>query len=272
MDDSPMNQILLSNDDGIMSPGLWSAASALSDLGFVTVAAPREQSSSTSRSLPPTSDGVIRVETMTVDGRAWEVYAVGGTPAQAVQHGIVELMDRPPDLVVAGINYGENVTLSVTISGTVGAALEGSSYGIPALAVSLQVRSDLHLSHSEEVDFDVAAHFTRQFGRILLQGGLPEDVKVLKVDVPSNATPETPWKLCFLEPARYYIPQKPDRKSLEEPTIVGYQIVSDVSGLTPGSDAHTIRVERKVAVTPLSLDLTSRVEFEELEKILRDRR
>ena len=80
-------QILLTNDDSILSPGLWAAAESLSALGFVTVVAPREQSSAMGRSLPPSSDGIISKETVEVGGKNWTVYAVGGTPAQAVQHG-----------------------------------------------------------------------------------------------------------------------------------------------------------------------------------------
>ncbi len=141
-------QILLTNDDGIQSPGLWAAAEALSELGFVTVAAPREQSSGMGRSLPMTSDGVIRPEVLNVCGKDWTVYAVGGTPAQAVLHGILEIMPQKPDLVVSGINYGENVATGITISGTVGAAMEAASQGIPALAASLETGREHHLSYS----------------------------------------------------------------------------------------------------------------------------
>ena len=110
--------ILLTNDDGIRSPGLWAAASELSKIGYVTVAAPREQSTGMGRSLPSTSDGVIRKEQVQVNGQSWDVYAVGGTPAQAVLHGVLEIVPHKPDLIVSGINYGENVGLGITISGT----------------------------------------------------------------------------------------------------------------------------------------------------------
>jgi 5'-nucleotidase len=66
------------------------------------------------------------------------VFSVGGTPAQTVLHGVLEVMKKKPDLVVSGINYGENVATGVTISGTVGAAMEGASLGIPSMAVSLE--------------------------------------------------------------------------------------------------------------------------------------
>ncbi|MBM3125285.1 MAG: 5'/3'-nucleotidase SurE, partial [Chloroflexi bacterium] len=98
--------ILLTNDDGIRSPGLWMAAKELSRIGYVTVVAPREQSSGMGRSLPNTSDGIIREEKVQVDGQEWSVYAVGGSPAQAVLHGVLEIVPHKPDLVVSGINYG----------------------------------------------------------------------------------------------------------------------------------------------------------------------
>ena len=123
----PKPQILLTNDDGILSPGLWAAAASLADLGFVTVTAPREQSSGMGRSLPSTSDGIIEQKRVEVNGREWSVFSVGGSPAQAVLHGVYEIMKHKPDLVVSGINYGENVASGITISGTVGASMEAAS-------------------------------------------------------------------------------------------------------------------------------------------------
>src|SRR5687768_6575220 len=155
-EEPPRKQILLTNDDGIRSPGLWAAAAALAPLGYVTVAAPLNQWSGAGRSMPYSSEGRIYEESVTVGGQTWKVYAVDGTPAQAVQHGLMELMPAYPDLIVAGINYGENVGSGVTISGTVGAALEGASFGVPGLAVSLQTDSQYHLSHSTDVDFAAA--------------------------------------------------------------------------------------------------------------------
>lgn len=267
--DNVRPQILLTNDDGIRSPGLWAAAAALSHLGFVTVAAPREQSSGSGRSMPPSSDGEIHKERVEVDGQAWTVYSVGGTPAQTVQHAILELMPGLPDLVVAGINYGENVTTSITISGTVGAAMEAASFGIPALAASLETDREHHLSYSEAIDFGPAADFTQRFARALLDGELPAEVDLLKVDVPSDATVETEWRVTRLERARYYLPKGPDRERLDQPGTMDYDVVQDAKDLTPGTDAHMLRVERKVALTPLTLDFTARLDLGDLERQLK---
>ena len=124
-------QILLTNDDGILSPGLWAAAEALAELGFVHVVAPRDQFSGAGRSLPSTSDGIITPRQVTVHGKEWTVYSVGGTPAQAVLHAVYEILPERPNLVVSGINYGENLSVGITASGTVGAALEGAGLGVP---------------------------------------------------------------------------------------------------------------------------------------------
>jgi 5'-nucleotidase len=261
--------ILLTNDDGIESPGLWAAAEALSDLGFVTVAAPRDQRSGSGRSMPPDSDGSIRQEQVTVGGKTWQVFAVGGSPAQAVQHGILELLPRPPDLVVAGINYGENVSVSVTISGTVGAALEGAAAGIPAMAVSLEVDSQYHLSYSRSIDFSVAAHFARFFAGKMLSASRMHDLDVLKVDVPCDASLDTPWRVTRLSRTRYYIPVEPRRASLSEPAKVGYRVAPDFEHMERDSDVYVLRVERQVSVTPISLDMTSRQKLAEIDQALR---
>ena len=262
------SNILLTNDDGIRSPGLWAAASTLSRLGFVTVAAPRDQSSGMGRSLPNTSDGIIREEQVQVNGQAWTAYAVGGSPAQAVLHAILEIMPEKPDLVVSGINYGENVGLGVTVSGTVGAALEGASLRIPSMAISLETHPQYHLSYSEEMDFGPAAHFAEYFARPLL-AGKHNEVDVLKVEVPSDATPETPWEMTRLSRQRYYQPIKPERTSWDQPATVGYREAGRLDDEPQDTDVYVLRRRRRVAVTPLSLDLTSRVDLGEFEKQLR---
>jgi len=262
-------QILLTNDDGIGSPGLWAAAAALASIGHVTVAAPREQSSGMGRSLPGTSSGLIHEEQLEVNGQQWTVYAVDGSPAQAVLHAILEIMPQKPDLVVSGINYGENVGLGITISGTVGAAMEAAAMGLPALAVSLEAATQFHFSYSTEIDFSAAAGFTALFAGLLLEGSLPEDVQLLKVDVPSDATAQTPWQLTRLARQRYYDPVPPERASWDVPGTVSYKEAAILDGQDENSDVAVLRTKRSVSVTPLSLDMTSRTSLAELEQQLR---
>jgi 5'-nucleotidase len=264
-------QILLTNDDGIRSPGLWAAARALAALGYVTVAAPKEQSSGAGRSLPSTSSGIIHEEKLEVHGQEWTIYAVDGTPAQAVLHAVLEIMPEKPDLIVSGINYGENVGLGVTISGTVGAAMEGASLGFPSLAVSLQADPQYHLSYSEEIDFSSAAHFSVYFANLLLQQKMPDDVHLLNVNVPSDATPKTNWQVTRVARQRYYESVPPDRASWNEPTQISYREAAILDGEVEDSDVYVLRRKKMVSVTPVSLDMTSRVELGELEKQLREK-
>jgi 5'-nucleotidase len=266
----PECQILLTNDDGIKSPGLWAAAAALSELGYVTVVAPRDQSSGMGRSLPITSDGIIQEEKLEIKGQEWPVYAVGGTPAQAVLHGILEIMPQKPDIVVSGINYGSNLGTGITISGTVGAAMEAAALGYRALAVSLETPTDLHLSYSRAVEFFAAAQFTLRFARLLLEKPSFLDVDLLKIDVPENATIDTPWQLTRLAKQRYYDPVAPVRKSWSVPGTVGYKEAPEPEDEPSDSDVHVLRTKRLVSVTPISLDMTSRVDFDELEKFYQD--
>ena len=262
-------QILLTNDDGILSPGLWAAAASLSKLGFVTVTAPREQSSGMGRSLPNTSDGIIEQQRVKVNGQEWTVFSIGGTPAQSVLHGVLEVMKQRPDLVVSGINYGENVATGVTISGTVGAAMEGASLGIPSMAVSLEADPKYHLTYSEEMSFLTAAEFALRIARLLLEKKLPADVDLLKVDVPSDATVDTPWQLTRVSRQRYYEPVAPVRVSWSEPGIMNYREAGEFDHEAEDTDVYVLRKKRMVSVSPISLDLTSRVDFAELDRLMR---
>ena len=261
--------ILFTNDDGIASPGLWAAVEAFADLGDLLVVAPREQQSGTGRSMPVTSEGRIYQREMIIKGKAVTVYSVDGTPAQSVQHAVFELADRKPALCVSGINYGDNLGNGVTISGTVGAALEAASLGVPALAMSQQTPKDLHLSYSTDVDFSAAAYFARQFGEWVINQRRPDDVDVLKIDVPIGATPKTDWKITRVSRRRVYWPTRPERVALNDVGRMGYHYDADPSQAEPDSDVYVLLHEGMVSVTPLSLDLTSRTDPYRLNQIMR---
>ena len=173
------------------------------------------------RSFPRGHDLLVRPQQLTVHGKDWTVYAIGGSPAQAVRYGILELGEKP-DLVVAGINYGENIANGITISGTVGAALEAASEGIPSIAISLETSSAHHYDLSDSVDFAAAAYFCAFFAEKMLTQKLPFDVDLLKIDVPANATPETGWEITRQSRTRYYYPFVHQAASEGQGTVYGY--------------------------------------------------
>ncbi|MBN2432768.1 MAG: 5'/3'-nucleotidase SurE [Acidobacteria bacterium] len=266
MTDPPL--IFITNDDGIASPGLHAAVDAVLDLGTVVVVAPSTQQTATGRSCAGNGDATLHPASLMSSGRRVEAYHCPCTPAQVVRHGLqVRCAARLPDLLISGINYGENVGNCVTISGTVGAALEGASHGIPALAVSLETDTAYHLSHTMQ-DWRTAAHFLHCFTRGVLAGGLPFDVDVLKVDIPDSATPATPWRLTRQSRQGYFTTflEQPLPDSRLRDAVL--RIAVDVRTLERDSDIYALKVDRVVAVTPLSLDLTSRADPATLRDLL----
>ena len=163
-----MPRILVTNDDGIRSAGIVALADALKPLGTVVVVAPAREASAVSHSL--TLHHPLRLEVVG-EGR----YALDGTPTDCVNIAIAAVLKGLPDLVVSGINKGLNIGDDLTYSGTVAGALEGTLLGAPAIAVSLQGKTDFDFTHAAAVAHDVAAR--------ILERGLPART-FLNVNVP----------------------------------------------------------------------------------------
>lgn len=263
MTDRPL--ILITNDDGIQSRGLRAAAAACEPLGELLIAAPAMQQSGAGRSMPPASEGRIYPEDVVVNGRTIVAYGIEGSPAQVVEHALFEIAQRPVSLVISGINYGENLGESITVSGTVGAAMEGASFGIPALAVSRQTEAALHLSHSADIDFSAAARYVRMFSEAVLRWGLPAGVDLLKIEVPQDAMPDTPHRWTSISRQRYFYPTIPHRRRPTDPGPMGYEMRIDEATLEAGSDVRAVVIDKVVSITPLTLDFTARVDFGQME-------
>jgi len=242
------------------------AVGCVLDLGEVWIVAPRVQQSGVSRSFPGRKFAVEE-SLISVNGVPVRSIALDTSPADVVRNAILRFLPRPPSLVVSGINFGENVGGSVTISGTIAAAIEAASFGIPALAASLETDRKYHFSHSDEVDFDAAASFVRRFSRWLLQHGMPKGVDILKIDVPSDANSDTRWKVTRLSRQQYWVNAVTlDRQGRKQLSSYAKQI--DLDTLEPDSDIHALAVDRVVSVTPLTLDFTAKVSLSRLEQTL----
>jgi 5'-nucleotidase len=258
--------ILVTNDDGIASPGLMAVARCVIDLGEVWIVAPRVQQSGVSRSFPGRT---FRVEESLIEvaGVPVRSIALDTSPADVVRNAILRLLPTRPSLVVSGINFGENLGGSITISGTIAATIEAASFGIPALAASLETDRKYHFSHSDQVDFAAAAHFVRRFSRWLLQHGMPKGVDILKLDMPSDTRVDTPWKVTRLSRQQYWV----NAVTLDEQgqrQLSQYERQIDLDSLEPDSDIHALAVDRVVSITPLTLDLTAKVSLSRLEQTL----
>ncbi len=164
-------KVLLTNDDGILAPGLTALHASLSREHDVFVVAPESEQSAVGHSI--TLADPIRVKIFRKNGMRG--YAISGTPADCVKIAVTELMEEPPELVVSGINQGGNVGINILYSGTVSAATEAAIAGLPSIAVSLNTYA--------EPDFAVAADFALHLTGILPEIGLPAGVS-LNVNVP----------------------------------------------------------------------------------------
>ncbi|MHB9034622.1 MAG: 5'/3'-nucleotidase SurE [Anaerolineae bacterium] len=254
MDTSSRPLLVLTNDDGIHSPGLAALARALQDLGDIMIAAPLKQQSGVGRSL--TGSGVIEKIELDLGFEPLAAYAVEGTPALAVRTAVIALAPRPISLVVSGINYGENIGVGITVSGTLGAAIEAAGYGLLSLAISLETDVAQHFTHSNDVDFTMAGVFSRRAVLSALRSGFPPGVDVLKLDIPCDADPTTSWRFTRLTRQRYF------ESTLIENTagyrqIKGYERLISLDDLEADSDARTLLVDRQVSVCPLTIDLSA---------------
>lgn len=164
-----MTRILVTNDDGVRSAGIRVLADALAGLGEVTVLAPLREASAVGHAL--TLHHPLRLEHV-----ADATYAVDGTPTDCVNIAVSSVLKGLPDLVVSGINKGLNVGDDVTYSGTVSGALEAALLGVPGIAVSLQ-------QGPGDWDFAHAAAAARDIADAVLRSGLPART-FLNVNVP----------------------------------------------------------------------------------------
>src|ERR1700722_4272552 len=132
--------MLITNDDGILAPGLLAMYRELTKLGEVHVIAPDTVQSATGHGITVATP--ILTQQVTV-GTDFVGTSVGGRPADCVKLAVAKLLPRMPDLVVSGINSGANVGINVIYSGTVAAAIEAAFLGLPAMAVSLYLKASI---------------------------------------------------------------------------------------------------------------------------------
>jgi 5'-nucleotidase len=249
--------LLITNDDGVHSPGLLAAAEAVADLGELLIVAPATQQTSMGRAFA-SGPGVGAIERVVpqIGGRGIDCYAVTGSPALAVTHAMLELTDRQPSLCISGMNYGENIGGDLGISGTIGAAMQATAYGIPGLAVSVQV--DVSEWHSKaQLDWTAAKHFTRRLTIRLLEDGMPDGVSVMNLNIPRNAKTTTELRITSQSRVSRYLHMQPVDRVLSEPVRLKIKVNPDNEGLEPDSDILAVICDEVVSVTPLTSSMSA---------------
>lgn len=230
--------ILVSNDDGYFSPGIAALAQAMADFGQVTVVAPEADRSGASNSL--TLDRPLYVRQS-----ASGFHYVNGTPTDCVHVAVTGFLKQRPDLVVSGINNGQNVAEDTLYSGTVAAAMEGYLLGIPSVAFSLADRGFDHL--------DTATMVARQVVRGLLDRPFSTP-RLLNVNIPS-VTPSALRGLVLSRLGRRHFAQPVVMASSPRgETMYWVGPPGGQRDAGPGTDFHALS-NGYASVTPLRVDL-----------------
>ena len=244
--------ILVTNDDGIYTDGIYWLWEAVKDFGNVLVVAPDTEKSAVGHAITITNP----LRTKHVNRRGgFSGYAVNGTPADCVKIAVQSILKSPPDLVVSGINYGANVGTNVIYSGTVSAATEGTFLGIPSVAVSID-------SHHPE-DFKPAMDITQNTLNKVLEFGLPEGT-LLNVNVPDIPGAMIKGTRITTQGNAYF---KDRFEKREDPRGNIYYWMTGES-IDPDSSGNTDNWALKdgyISVTPIHYKLTNKTFMSDLE-------
>ena len=245
-------KILLSNDDGVDASGILAAKQVADEFGETCVVAPSKQQSGIGHAL--TLVEPIRVNEVNLrDGDIG--YGVTGTPTDAVTIGIYEIMDDWPDLVISGINTGRNTGKGeLSTSGTIGAATEAASLGIPTIAVSQHTPDD-NIKFDEghiEIDFSSSQKVLRDLIQKVIDNGFPEGVDILNLNVPADPDSYEP-KICPLATRMY----EPVVEMRIDPRGRPYYWIDGAfyEGNPKDSDDYVLLEENVPTLTPLILDM-----------------
>jgi 5'-nucleotidase len=243
--------ILVTNDDGINAEGLQVLADAMNEIGDVFIVAPDRQRSAVGLSI--TLEHPLRVEQ-----KGYRRVSVNGMPTDCVELAIHKLLKTPPDLIVSGINDGENLGYDIYHSGTVGAAIAGTMFGFPSIAVSITMNEE----NGSKIWYDTAAQIAVKISKTIIKNGLPKGT-LLNVNVPNLPISEIKGVAITRHCNSTYDIEIHDRK---DPRGKEYYWVGGVfqkCGDNSNTDQEALS-QKKVSVTPLHLDLT---DYEMMQKM-----
>ncbi len=232
-------RILVSNDDGYLSPGLQALVEAVQPFGEVFVIAPEQNHSGASNSLTLNRP-------LSVHKAANGFIYVNGTPTDCVHIALTGFLDARPDLVVSGINDGQNMGDDTVYSGTVAAAMEGFLFGIPSMAFSLVDKGWKHLDAAAAVVHEIVARF--------VASPVPEPI-LLNVNIPNRERGDRPEIVCTRLGKRH--PSEPTIRSQSPRGDAIYWVGPAGAAKDAGEGTDFFATANgQVSITPLQIDLT----------------
>ncbi len=237
--------ILVTNDDGIISPGIRMLVEAMKNLGEVVVVAPDSPQSGMGHAI--TLDKPLRISKVDLF-EGVRAYQCTGTPADCVKIAIDKILHKKPDLCVSGINHGSNSSINVIYSGTMSAAMEAAIDGIKAIGFSL-------LNHSLGANMDSAAKVAERIARQVLRFGIPRG-SLLNVNIPDLPIEKIKGiKICRQAVAKW-IEEFDERKDPRGKQY--YWLTGRFVNFDHGEDTDEWALKNDyVAVTPVQYDLTN---------------
>jgi len=246
-----MPTILLINDDGIHSIGLFALKKRLAKLGEVLVVAPEEETSGIGKALSTKQINVV--ETRLNDGS--KAHAITGTPADAFLLALNKILKRPPDLLVAGINMGPNLGIDDLLnSGTLGAALEAAIHHVPAIAVSYCIPEITENQPEKmavtEKELELTLTMAEKTAQYVLDKGMPPEVDIISINVPENADPNA-VKITSLSYEGY--------GDIHSKRGNGFMIrgwmLSNYPHDKMETDLYAVKREKSISITPIKVRL-----------------
>ena len=263
------NLIMVTNDDGVTSPGIIALADAASALGSVMIIGPEGEQSAAGMSL--TFNKPLRVTKVHVGRRV--CYAVSGSPADSTMIGVHSILPRRPDAVVSGINKGENLTIQdIFASGTVAAALSAALLGIPAIAFSMEIPQGKTIVHGrKDPSFSIPARIAAEILREVLEHGMPKGADMLNVNFPWGTSWRTRVKITSVEARKWRdsVTERNDPRGRPYYWLWGSRMPS----FRKDSDAYAVHKQKAISISPLSLDFTPNktLEFKKFESKIASR-
>ncbi|HJJ46980.1 MAG TPA: 5'/3'-nucleotidase SurE [Methanocorpusculum sp.] len=258
-------KILLTNDDGVNSIGLWAAYEALEDFADIVIAAPAVQQSAAARSISIFTP--LRMNEVEINGHI--AHVIEGKPTDSLLLGLYAL-DSKPDLVVSGVNLGENLTCeSVTTSGTLGAAFEAANQHIPAIAFSYQTADDGDKfidPRSPKIDFTETKRVILDLVRLFLKDGFPAGADVINVNIPHGKAKGYRATILGSRLFNTTVETRIDPRGKPYHWICGEEIFLDEEG----TDVKAVQ-SGYVSITPLTMDNTAYKSCVTLESMLQKR-
>lgn len=251
--------VLVINDDGVHSDGIFALKCAMAREHKVTVVAPERQRSATGHAI--TLHKPLRLSpTLLRDGSP--AYESNGTPSDCAALGVLEAMGGRADIVISGINHGPNLGWDVHYSGTVSAAVEATIMGTTSFAISVA-------SFDREIHWDTAADFAPRLAAWLTKNPLPATT-ILNVNVPNLPASEIRGVAVTTQGSRQYVDRVEKRVDpLGRPYYwLGGSLVEEAAGAETGTDVRAV-ADGFISITPIQLDMTASKLIPDLAKQIR---